>query len=569
MRSVPILVLAVWALLVLAPAAAADCPHPVGPADTSAPTAVVGAGTPGSCTHAALAAAVAAGGVVTFDCGPAPVTIAVPSALQVGANTVVDGGHLVTLDGGDTTRLFAVPSIFTFGTPTLTVQRIALTRGSSAGLGGDDTNRGGGAIWTRGGSLRLVEVTITDSHGPSSGQDVAGGAVYAVGVGSVSIVDSVLLGNSASNGGAIGVLHGDLAIADTAIEDNAATGTGGNPGHGGNGGGVYLDGVGQDVSLCGVRLIDNAANAFGGGLFRVSNDGVGPMAIDRSVVRDNHIPDHTPSMAGGLYLQGVQITLTRSTIARNRARSAGGLFIGPNGTTLAMENVTVAENVALSSLAGGIAISSGVTGSIRHATFARNAAPGALAFAGATTGGQGVSLRATIVDGHVAGNGWNPISCLHPFQEGGANLQWPVARAGGGSDVPGALCSASVTVADALLGPLLGGAMPVVTPGAGSPALGLASDCPLTDQLGRPRDAQACDAGAIEVPEPGALSLQVSAWLTLAAWSAAARSRPRRRRLCESSSSGGRSETDGCRGTPRAGFHAARKGSIRSSRTQP
>jgi hypothetical protein len=276
-------------------------------------------------------------------------------------------------------------------------------------------------------------------------------------------------------------------------------------------------------------LADNAANAFGGGLFRVSNDGVGPMAIDRSVVRDNHIPDQSPSMAGGLYLQGVQIQLTRSTIAGNRARSAGGLFVGPNGTTLAMENVTIAENVALSSLAGGIAISTGVTGSIRHATFARNEAPGPVAFAGATTGGQAVTLRATIVDGHLAGNGWNPISCLHTFQDGGANVQWPVTRAGGGSDVPDALCSASVTVADAQLGALLGDAMPTVAPGPDSPALGLASDCPATDQLGRPRDAQICDAGAIEVPEPGALARPVAASIALAGVRFARRGDARRR----------------------------------------
>ncbi|HSK03280.1 MAG TPA: hypothetical protein VK932_18640, partial [Kofleriaceae bacterium] len=423
--------------------------RPIALVDTSAPTAVVGTGTPASCHEAALAAALAGGGIVTFACGPAPVTIPITSTLAITADTVLDGGHRVTLDGGEAVRILAVPSVFTFGTPVLTVQRLVLTRGSSAGLGGDDTERGGGAIWTLGGSVRVLDSSLTDNAAPATGQDVAGGALYAVGVGSVTIVGSVFAGNGASNGGAIGVLHGDLAIVDSVIEGNAASGSGGNPGNGGNGGGIYVDGVGQDVSLCGVRLADNTANAFGGGLFRVSNDGVGPMAIDRSAILDNRIPDHSPSMAGGLYLQGVQIELTRSTIARNRARSAGGLFVGPNGTTLTMRNVTVAENVALSSLAGGMAISSGVTGSIRNVTFARNEAPGPVAFAAATTGGQGVTLHNTIVDGHVAGNGWNPISCLHAFQEGGGNLQWPVARAGGGSDDPDALCSPAVQVADA------------------------------------------------------------------------------------------------------------------------
>jgi hypothetical protein len=37
---------------------------------------VVGAGTPESCTEAALDAALAGGGLVTFDCGAEPVTVA-------------------------------------------------------------------------------------------------------------------------------------------------------------------------------------------------------------------------------------------------------------------------------------------------------------------------------------------------------------------------------------------------------------------------------------------------------------------------------------------------------------
>lgn len=87
----------------------------------------------------------------------------------------------------------------------------------------------------------------------------------------------------------------------------------------------------------------------------------------------------------------------------------------------------------------------------------------------------------------------------------------------GDSDVPGALCSVSVTVADAQLGALLGDAMPAIALGADSPALAIASDCPATDQLGRPRDAQICDADAIDVPEPGALARPVAAWIALTA----------------------------------------------------
>src|SRR5262249_30239730 len=145
---------------------------------------------------------------------------------------------------------------------------------------GDDTERGGGAIWVRGGSLRVVDSTFDGNHGPVVGQDVAGGAIYSVGVGIVAIAGSSFTNNAASNGGAIGVLFSDLAIADTELSSNAASGNGGNPGNGGNGGAIYSDGNDQTESLCRVGLALNTANAFGGGMFRVSNDGVGPMTID-------------------------------------------------------------------------------------------------------------------------------------------------------------------------------------------------------------------------------------------------------------------------------------------------
>src|SRR5690349_1697008 len=49
--------------------------------DTSAPTATVGDGTPGSCTAAALQSAATGGGTIVFDCGTAPVTIPIAQTI--------------------------------------------------------------------------------------------------------------------------------------------------------------------------------------------------------------------------------------------------------------------------------------------------------------------------------------------------------------------------------------------------------------------------------------------------------------------------------------------------------
>jgi hypothetical protein len=72
---------------------------------------VVGTGTPESCTEAALGAALAGGGLVTFDCGPEPATITLTAEKVIAAGrapTTVDGGGLVRLSGGNAVRVFSV-----------------------------------------------------------------------------------------------------------------------------------------------------------------------------------------------------------------------------------------------------------------------------------------------------------------------------------------------------------------------------------------------------------------------------------------------------------------------------
>jgi hypothetical protein len=79
-----------------------DCPVPSEalPEDVSSPDRVVGDGTPESCTGSAVIDAVAAGGIITFNCGPDPVTITLDSPAKVfndaSDRIVIDGGGLTT-----------------------------------------------------------------------------------------------------------------------------------------------------------------------------------------------------------------------------------------------------------------------------------------------------------------------------------------------------------------------------------------------------------------------------------------------------------------------------------------
>src|SRR5437879_1630004 len=60
-----------------------DVPPDARAEDVSSPRTVVGDGTPASCTGAAFVDAVAKGGVITFACGPAPLTITLDRTAKI------------------------------------------------------------------------------------------------------------------------------------------------------------------------------------------------------------------------------------------------------------------------------------------------------------------------------------------------------------------------------------------------------------------------------------------------------------------------------------------------------
>ncbi|HSC86446.1 MAG TPA: hypothetical protein VLC09_04220, partial [Polyangiaceae bacterium] len=87
---------------------------------------VIGEGSAASCDEAALRAALAEGGNVTFDCGDEPVVIAVTSEIEIHAPTVLDGEDRVTLDGGDANRILVVAS-----NSSLSVRRLRFVHGKA------------------------------------------------------------------------------------------------------------------------------------------------------------------------------------------------------------------------------------------------------------------------------------------------------------------------------------------------------------------------------------------------------------------------------------------------------
>lgn len=257
---------------------------------------VVGNGTPGSCTEAAYAAAMAGGGLVTFNCGVNPVTISVTTkVINNGETATIDGGDRVILDGGATLQHFLV-----LGGGTLNLRHITLQRGNFSD---------GGAIFvSQNASAYLDTVTIRDCEADGSNSD--GGAIQ--NRGTLVVAGGQFLRNHADDGGG-------------AVNNN-----------------------GGNVTIRSSTFISNTA--FNGGAI---NNASGNLDINIALIYSSTVDNQ----GGGLFAAGGTIAVTNVTIANNSAHQGGGIY-GQNNAAISVLNSTVYGNKA-SSAAGGIWNSTG------------------------------------------------------------------------------------------------------------------------------------------------------------------------------------------------------------------
>ncbi len=289
-----------------------DVPADAAPEDVSSPDQIVGDGSAESCTADAFIDAVAAGGVITFDCGDDPITITLDRPAKVfndsSEEIVIDGGGKVTLSGGGATRILYMNTCdeaqhWTTSHcqdqdhPRLTVQNLTFIDANSKG---EDEYDGGGAIWVRGGRFKVINSRFFNNVCADEGPDVGGAAirVFSQYQGQpVYVVNSTFggaegLGNSCSNGGGISSIGVSWTIVNSLFSHNEAVGNGGNPAQGGtpgggSGGAIYNDGNTMTLSICGSLIEKNDVRAFGSGIFFVSNDHSGTVRITDSIVREN------------------------------------------------------------------------------------------------------------------------------------------------------------------------------------------------------------------------------------------------------------------------------------------
>lgn len=505
--------------------------------------AVVGDGSPASCTEAAFDAALttaSGGGVISFNCGAAVHTIhlTVFKVVQLG-NVTINGGGRIVLDAGPNERHFFAGPI------TFRLQNIILQ--------GGDSLVSGGAIEASGAQVILENVQLLNNR-----SSVSGGAIYCFD-GSLNIRNSVIAGNQAETGGAIYSDGCRLDIANTSFANNRATGAIGRGGAVENaapgaltarntsfitnyaldGGGLY-NASGASADLQSVTFAENTAG-YGGG---IENSGV--LTVTNSLFDDNE----TTGSGGGLWnLNGIAV-IEQTTFSNNFAYEGGG--VNSYGSVLDMREVNLVSNYAngLSGTpnggglyhAGGVAFIANTTiqgnyaatngGGIYQAsddnltltnvTIARNVATG-LGGGFYHYGRYAVLTNATLANNQagLAGHAIYEDSPQTPANPGVVQLVNTVILGsaincdGGlfqslGHNLSQGSCAAlnAPTDQDAFTGDLLlgglafnGGRFPMQTllPQPGSPLInaGGPSYCRTTDQRGAPR-VGTCDLGAVE-----------------------------------------------------------------------
>lgn len=464
-----------------------------------------------NCTEAALRAAMAGGGTVTFTCDG---TIFLANTITNTTNIVLDAAwHHVTISGSNSVRVFYVNT-----SVTLTLMNLTVANGYSLN---------GGGIFNNGGTVNAINCTFSGNNFASTGNTnaPAGGAIY-------------------NQSGTV-ALYG-CTVANNDIQGDSGPYASGSPGYDAKGGAIYN--AGSLLATC----CDFAANSAIGG-----NGGSGPGAVSPFMPFRGYPGGNAGTGCGGAICNAggmlIDCCLFNGNTATGGNGGNGGNTVnertsypggsggsGENGAgaaifnsgTTAMVNSTIVSNVGTGGVGGyggyadeevpsslngqggnGGQGGSGFAGicdtgdlSMTNCTIALNnasAGTGGQAGSGTPNGTPGVSgtasslstLGGTTLINTLVANGVTGSNCYGNVIDGGYNLS---------SDSSCAFTNiGSLNNIAPLLGPLTnnGGPTPTLALLPGSPAIdaGNSSAAPLTDQRGFPRPAGlAADIGAFE-----------------------------------------------------------------------
>ena len=275
-------------------------------------------------------------GIITFDCGPGPVTIVMTDTAKVvntSAVVVLDGGGKVTLSGADQRRILYMNTcdqaqVWTTShcqdqdQPQLTIQRMTLHPRQQH-------RRADRRRWRRGGvrPRRPREGARQHVHGEPVRPDRAPTSAAARCACSASPTacrsswrrarSPATPARTARRSRASACRGRSTTASSPATAPSAPAPTrlaAGTPG-GGSGGAIYLDGNLFTLDLAGSIIHDNTANEGGGAIFFVSNDRTGELRISTSVLERNSSRGFETAGFPGIFFLGLGTPqVTDSTI---------------------------------------------------------------------------------------------------------------------------------------------------------------------------------------------------------------------------------------------------------------
>lgn len=482
---------------------------------------VVGNGSAGSCTEAALRTALNNGGTVTFNCGGSPLTITLAARLAITKTTTIDGGGLITLSGGGTVNVIYNHS------PLLTLRNLTIADGylllPASITGGPIVDGGGGVRGEYKSSLTVENCTFINNRVVSQAVNIAlaldngGGAIFNH-TGTLIVRNSTFRNNRSENssGGGIHSLHSDVDISDTIFESNTSTLSGG---------GFYNDGIltsgSRVVRFTRVTFLNNQAIGQGGGAFNFLHSSREPnskiiYSQAKFIGNRTTVDPRGFSYGGGMRVGGGPVYVSNTTFEGNSVEKHGGAIWNGDNSSVYLTNVTISNNRATGSdsLGGGIRMSDSGSFVLTNVTIANNFAGyrgGAL-----SGGGANIKLVNTIIGVNTAGNPYGEYTqCGQTYVNGGGNIQ---AIHNYGPNRVNPECVPGIRVVDPKLSALTnvpGAFGRMYTLMSGSPAIdgGINAGCPDTDQRGalRPLEGNGdgttlCDSGTYEANAVAALT---------------------------------------------------------------
>ncbi|MBI3785886.1 MAG: hypothetical protein HY270_21040, partial [Deltaproteobacteria bacterium] len=275
-------------------------------------TNIVGTGTTESCTDAALDTALAAGGLVTFNCGgPATIDISKGTGTKtIAADTMIDGGGQITISGGDTIAVFLVNPGATFTLSNLTIahaEGIANNGTLNVTNCSFNNNKTASAIGSAG-SLTVIGSVFTSNQS---------GAIYCD-KGTALVANTTFAGNHSGSGGAVYNFSAAVTVAGSTFVNNHAVGTAFVPGFGG----AIFNDIGS-TSVTNSTFKGNVADANGGGGAITSGgccSGGGAVTVTNCTFTGN-----LGGMGGGVHNNRGSIVLRNSIVASVPASSCAGV----------------------------------------------------------------------------------------------------------------------------------------------------------------------------------------------------------------------------------------------------